>query len=899
MLKRAVLCKILFAVLYSCAAAGDEYGKSTPLLLTAAEDDLAARCIRESGHPDNAGRVHDFVEMRYVDETPMPSLHPKEEDRGYLVFSRHWMDLVFPNSIPQRREITDKLDAFAARGEYESVTFCVRTLKDIKGLEVKTGRLVSESGDRLAAPEVRIVRCSPRMMQGGYPIHKSETSKFGTFGIMNMPVCLEKARAVNIEAGRTVQYWLTLQADADAVAGVYRGDIEITQEGGKAHELSLTVKVFPITLLEPTVTLGFWDLDRRYKGEIGTIADVYKIMSHHGGNTVFTSAGLWQWDPEKSTYDFSRHLALGDHGRVKVTFEGSPLENRMEAAKRAGFKAVCFVPRFDRFVRKAVRKLVDKQTLKQEVSEELAAVLGRYKGSQYYDLIKEETTKASKKGTDYPIFSESYARVYVQILREILKEGRHRGWPEIIVSPGDERFSHHRRGNRTCLPLAIRRLELMKRAGANTTVNQLTPALPGEYGVYSREALRFSDIMMGGSRQVQPEVVQDLANLGITTYSYNMNIYHGAMTPDLSAARFGAGYFFETIGDGVEGEFECKFFLPQGDPYNPLDDMYYWHEVQWFFPPREAAGRLGGPAISLAARREGVDDLRYLQTLDALTKQAQAKTDSPDAQQAVRAAMTTRRRITGSFDFTTMIEEGATMAPTGAWRPPDGMRLIGEAPKFWMFRTDPDKVGQTEKWFAPSTKGEPWIAISTHDYWEGDHIGDGWYAVDLVIPYVQGKRIWLQFGAVDENYTLWINGEYVGDNLDAGTAMWDQPVSVEISDQFKEGQSNHVVVRVRNTDAAGGIWKPVRVLVEQQEAITDAADTQMNVLDYNQTLYTLIEQKQWPPSSRWDTLVASPGVEPVIKGSYRLHNGWDFETYDRNRRDIAEAIIIIQEALAQ
>ncbi len=28
------------------------------------------------------------------------------------------------------------------RGEYESVTFCVRTLKDTKGLEVKTGRLV-------------------------------------------------------------------------------------------------------------------------------------------------------------------------------------------------------------------------------------------------------------------------------------------------------------------------------------------------------------------------------------------------------------------------------------------------------------------------------------------------------------------------------------------------------------------------------------------------------------------------------------------------------------------------------------------------------------------------------------------------------------------------------------
>jgi hypothetical protein len=740
MLKQTVLCKILFVVLCSCAAAGDENGKSEQLFLSATQDDLVARCIRESGHPDNAGRIHDFVEMQYVDETPMPSLHPEEQQRGYLVFRRHWMDLVFPNSIPKRGEITDKLDAFATPGEYESVTFCVRTLRKLNGLEVKTGWLVSEEGDRLAAPEVRIVRCTPRLMQGGSPVHQGGTSGFGTFGLMDMPTYLEKARTVDIEAGTTVQYWLTLQVDADAPAGVYQGDIEITQEGENAHRLSLTVKIFPITLLEPTVTLGFWDLQRAYDGEIGTIADVYETMSHHGVNAVFTSAGLWQWDPETNTYDFSRHLAVAEDGRVRITFEGSPLEKHMEAAKRAGFKAVCFVPRFDGVVREAVRKLVDNQTLDQEISGELATVLGRYKGSEYYDLIKGETTSASKSGSHYPLFSEAYARVYVQILREIIKEGRSRGWPEIIVSPGDERYSHHRDGDRTCLPLAIRRLELMKQAEAKTTVNGLTPFLPGEYGVYAREALRFVDIMMGGPSRVQQKVVQGFANMGVTTYIYNLNIYHGQMTPDLGAARFGAGYYFETFGDGVEGELEYVYFRPEGNPYDPLDEMYYWHEFMWFFPPREAEGRLGGPAICLAARREGVDDLRYLQTLDALIKQAQAKTACPDAQQAARDGMAMRNRIVGSFEFTTMTEEGTKTA---------------------------------------------------------------------------------------------------------------------------------------------------------------SLDAQAHDLSYDQMLNTLIEQRQWPPRSSWDTLVASPGVEPVVKGSYRLHNGWDFETYDRNRRDIAGSIIKIQEALAE
>jgi len=44
-------------------------------------------------------------------------------------------------------------------------------------------------------------------------------------------------------------------------------------------------------------------------------------------------------------------------------------------------------------------------------------------------------------------------------------------------------------------------------------------------------------------------------------------------------------------------------------------------------------------------------------------------------------------------------------------------------------------------------------------------------------------------------------------------------------------------------------------------------------------------------------LSASPDVDPVVQGSFRLNNGWDFEAYDRNRREIAEAIVQIQKEL--
>ena len=68
---------------------------------------------------------------------------------------------------------------------------------------------------------------------------------------------------------------------------------------------------------------------------------------------------------------------------------------------------------------------------------------------------------------------------------------------------------------------------------------------------------------------------------------------------------------------------------------------------------------------------------------------------------------------------------------------------------------------------------------------------------------------------MDENYTLWINGQYIADNLAVGTSMWYQPVRVEITGKFSEGHSNHIVVRVKNTKGAGGIWKPVTLLIER------------------------------------------------------------------------------------
>jgi hypothetical protein len=614
-----------------------------------------ARCIRESGSEDS------FVEVMYVDDTPPPPPTQEETRRGYVTFSRHWMDLVFPNSVPKAEETTDTLKVLAGRGEYEAVSFCLRTLRKLHGIEVKAGALVSNKGDRLAAPEVRIVRCVPRRFPEWKPLYES-----GPLGVMNMPTYLESPRPVDVEAERTLQYWLTVHVGSDARAGTYDGDVEITQQAGEAQTLRITVEVLPIDLDEPTIALGFWDFDT-YNGQLGSVADVYMTMRRYGMNAVsINNADLSLWDADNNRFDYSDFLTLEQDGRIRVTMAGSPLEERMEAAKNAGFHTVIYNPRWGYrggFIAEAILQSVDHQTLERESAQELERIAAPYERSDHHERIASETRAAAEKY--FPAFSDSFAKAYVLVLNDILEESRRRGWPRMLVDPTDERISHYRRGDTMCLALAVRDLELMKRAGATTILNLIFPTLKSPYRDYARELLRFTDVAMPpprlsevavgayGERGPMNEVIADFSKMGIKTYNYNLTIYG---MPDLGAARFNSGYYFETIGAGVEGEFDYVYFRPEGDPYNPIDG----HEFMWFFPPHKPSKRLGGPSLWLEAKRQGVDDLRYIQTLKRLIQEA-------GENRAGREAKATLARILESFDFRSLLQSPNWAFPRGRW----------------------------------------------------------------------------------------------------------------------------------------------------------------------------------------------------------------------------------------
>ncbi len=136
----------------------------------------------------------------------------------------------------------------------------------------------------------------------------------------------------------------------------------------------------------------------------------------------------------------------------------------------------------------------------------------------------------------------------------------------------------------------------------------------------------------------------------------------------------------------------------------------------------------------------------------------------------------------------------------------------------WRFRKDPDDVGRKESWYAPDHGEEEWAPIGIGDYWDSfgiKYTGFAWYRRTFTLPEQppRGTKVELAFDAVDEMAWVWLNGELAGEYFEYGPAGWTEPFFFDVSKLVRWGQPNQITVRVQNTVAGGGIYKPVNLRV--------------------------------------------------------------------------------------
>jgi len=144
-------------------------------------------------------------------------------------------------------------------------------------------------------------------------------------------------------------------------------------------------------------------------------------------------------------------------------------------------------------------------------------------------------------------------------------------------------------------------------------------------------------------------------------------------------------------------------------------------------------------------------------------------------------------------------------------------RRVLQLPDTWRFRVDPENAGEGDGWNAVEPD-DKWETISILKPWEEQghpgYDGYAWYSTGVLMPPVDGRRVWLLCEAVDETFRLWIDGQYVGASEGDPGILWDKPVAVDITAFVKPGETQRFTLQVHDSAFAGGLWKPVWIVAE-------------------------------------------------------------------------------------
>ena len=204
--------------------------------------------------------------------------------------------------------------------------------------------------------------------------------------------------------------------------------------------------------------------------------------------------------------------------------------------------------------------------------------------------------------------------------------------------------------------------------------------------------------------------------------------------------------------------------------------------------------------------------------------------------------------------------------------------------KSWRFSPDKSNTGISEKWYAVDFDDSKWSTINAGIRWEDQGFQDldsyGWYRKTVDIPADwKGKDIWIKFGAVNDAYELFVNGESVSSFGQANISFAGKPSFTKVSDKLKYGQSNMLAVKVDDWGNSGGLWRlPVIITTDKSETdlFKPLSDTPF---DPGKEGYTLFWQDEFNgdklDSSKWVVRGVGPrGVGYVMPEAVEVKDGF-------------------------
>jgi beta-galactosidase/beta-glucuronidase len=132
----------------------------------------------------------------------------------------------------------------------------------------------------------------------------------------------------------------------------------------------------------------------------------------------------------------------------------------------------------------------------------------------------------------------------------------------------------------------------------------------------------------------------------------------------------------------------------------------------------------------------------------------------------------------------------------------------------WRFQLDIRNIGEKKGWYKEDFNRNSWANVTVPQAWDyyetalWGYEGIGWYAVTInPADFIPGKRTEIIFNRVLYYSKVWINGEYIGENI--GGYL---PFSFDVTRYLKPDKKNELVLRVDNK--ARIEWLPAAQQVE-------------------------------------------------------------------------------------
>ena len=187
--------------------------------------------------------------FRRVLHTPTGDpVEPTAEDRqrGYVAFSRDYMQDVFYNDRPRRDEIGRPVTGFGMAGELEPLTLSLFPLSDLGAVTVTPQDLTGPGKIPAACIQTGFVsnRVSRVTMEGSvYTIE---------------PRLVMPRDTVVVRQGVTRRFWLTICPPLETPPGMYRGAITVRPEQGQPLDVPVEYRVYGGKLDAVDIPVGPW-----------------------------------------------------------------------------------------------------------------------------------------------------------------------------------------------------------------------------------------------------------------------------------------------------------------------------------------------------------------------------------------------------------------------------------------------------------------------------------------------------------------------------------------------------------------------------------------------------------------------------------------------------------------